>query len=68
MDVNTLLKAFVLSGMSIAGFAGAQSVNALDIGLLINNHKIETSNFSTGIYYLKINTSIGEMVKKIVIK
>jgi soluble lytic murein transglycosylase len=40
MDVNTLLKAFVLSGMSIAGFAGAQSVNALDIGLLINNHKI----------------------------
>ncbi len=40
MSVNSLTKALVLSGVCVAGLAGVQSVNALDIGLLINNNNV----------------------------
>lgn len=35
---------------------------------LINNHQIDIGDFSPGIYYIKMNSSVGEVVKKIVVK
>jgi hypothetical protein len=67
-EINIIVQQQVEADIRIFDVLGKLMVYQTDISLGNNNHTIDISNFSNGVYFVRINSDAGTITKKIMKK